>query len=278
MAMTLGHAIDGFAANNSTTDVNDLDTIPIRVWDNPFEVVDSAFDWSMEDYEAWDINMNGECGEGGCGEGGNGSVEYSPEQSPCEDLRKIKPQNCPNPIPLPNGYAYGRDVYPGGSGIARLLYWIEIAENVDPSAREYARRGLSYHTIDIAQTFVTGNLANERLLLSVHTACSLQHAADQQNPLYTQNPFFNPEFSPMERNCLEVLEILQAEAGNPGFHGYFYDWMEREGVHLDDLGIPESLVEWLAPSNSLRLRHDTITANGQCAKWWIDAQANQCTF
>ncbi len=113
MAMTLGHAIDCFAANNSTTDVNDLDTIPIRVWDNPFEVVDSAFDWSMEDYEAWDINMNGECGEGGCGEGGNGSVEYSPEQSPCEDLRKIKPQNCPNPIPLPNGYAYGRDVYPG---------------------------------------------------------------------------------------------------------------------------------------------------------------------
>lgn len=103
----------------------------------------------------------------------------------------------------------------------------------------------------------------------------MQHTADEQNPWVVV------EMSHMERNCLEVLALLQAEAGNPGFRSYFFDWLEREGLHLDDLqidgvGIPETLIDWLSPSNSLRIRYDMISADSKCAKWWIDAQANQC--
>lgn len=270
MALSLGHAVDSFAANSSTGP-EDLDTIFVPPWDNPYDVANDAFNWTLADYQAWDVGMSDESG-------GGGTYNPTPTSTPCDFLRLHKPQNCPNPIPLPNGYAYGRDAYPGGSGIPRLLYWIDLVEGVHPAVRDFVRRGLSLHTIDIAQAYVTGDRANERLLLTVQAACNMQHAADQQNPLYTQNPFGNPESSPMERNCLEVLERLQAEAGDPGFRGYFFEWLGREGIHLDDLGIPESVVDWLSPSNSLRIRHNVITADAQCAQWWIDAQANQCTL
>lgn len=266
MAMSLGYAADSFA-NNSSTGPQVFDEIRIVAWDNPFDVANDAFDWTIADYDAWDAGVS--YYEGGSGGGG----DYSPPPAPslCDELRDRKPSNCPNPIPFPNGYGYGRGTYPSGSGIPRLLYWIEHVGGVDATAREWARSGLSLHTIDLSQAFISTDRANERLLLSVQSACRMQYGADQQNPLLV-------DISHMQRNCLEVLERLQAEAGDPGFRGYFFDWLEREGLHLDDLGIPETLLDWLAPSNSLRIRYNTVSADATCSKWWIDAQANQCTF
>ncbi|MEQ1514556.1 MAG: hypothetical protein ABL934_18015 [Lysobacteraceae bacterium] len=263
MAMSLGYATDSFA-NNSSTGPDVFDEMQIVGWDNPYDVSNEAFDWTIADYDAWDVGTSEESGGGG---------SYSPPPAPslCDELRDRKPDSCPNPIPFPNGYGYGRDAYPSGSGIPRLLYWIEHVGGVDSAAREWARSGLSLHTIDITQTFISIDRANERLLLSVQSACRMQSEADQQNPLLV-------DMSHMQRNCLEVLERLQAEAGDQGFRSYFFDWLEREGLHLDDLGIPETMLDWLAPSNSLRIRYDTISTDAKCAKWWIDAQANQCIF
>lgn len=272
MTMAMGHAIDGLAANNSSTGDDPIDTINVHFWDNPFDVATGIFDWTIEDYEAWDYNMNGECGEGGCGEGGNGEYVPPPEPTPCAQLLREKPENCPNPLPFPNGYTYGSGEYAGGSGIPRLLYWIDHTSNVDPAAREFARTALSLHTIDIAQGFVTQELADQRLILSVQTACQMQNLTDQQNPWIVQ------EVSPMERDCIEILERLQAEAGQAEFRTYFHWWLEREGLHLDDLGIPESIVDLLSPSNSLRVRYTLINADAKCSRWWANAQTNQCTF
>jgi hypothetical protein len=268
MAMSLGHAVDTLA-NSSTGPEYELDPIHVFAWDNPYDVANDAFDWTIADYNAWDVGMSDDLGGGGGG--GGGGEDPSPTPTPCELLQRNKPANCPNPIPYPNGYAYGRDQYPGGSGIPRLIYWIDFVGAVDPTAREFARRALSHHTIDLTQPFVTMDTANERLLLSVQTACHLQQAADRAN-------FSLVGPTQMELNCLEVLERLQAEAGDPGFRGYFYQWLDREGIHLDDLGIPETVIDWFAPNNSLRIRYNTITADATCSKWWIDAQANQCTF
>jgi hypothetical protein len=264
-AMSLGFASDAFSGNQSTT--NELSTIVVTGyynWDNPFDVAGGAFNWTIDDYNSWDVGISDNEG------GGGGGGDYSPISSTCSDLSARKPMNCPNPIALPNGYAYGNELYPGGSGIPRLLYWIDSVGGVNSGARELARSGLALHTIDIADAFITGDRANERLLLSIQAACRMQHDVDQQNS------WTSGTVTHMERNCLEVLERLQAEAGDPGFRGYFFNWLSREGIHLDDLGIPESVLDWLSPTNSLRIRQNAITADTQCAQWWIDAQANQC--
>jgi hypothetical protein len=103
----------------------------------------------------------------------------------------------------------------------------------------------------------------------VQDACRRQNLADDHT--FTA-------MTAMEQNCLDVLERLQAEAGDSGFRGYFFQWLDREGIHLDDLGIPETMLDWAAPSNSLRIRQQRVNADAVCAQWWIDAQANQCTL
>jgi hypothetical protein len=77
---------------------------------------------------------------------------------------------------------------------------------------------------------------------------------------------------------VDLLERLQAEAGDPGFRSYFFDWLNREGLALDDLGIPETLINTLSPSNSLQVKFNMVTADAQCSKWWTDVTANQCSL
>ena len=262
-AMALGHGINAYA-NNSSTGPDTMDTIFVFGWDNPYDVANDAFNWTIDDYNAWDVGISNESGSGG-----TGSYDPPPIASECDKIKQRKPMNCPNPIPYPSGYGYGRDFYPSGSGIPRLLYWIEHVPAVDPGARDVARSGLALHTFDLTQQFVTRDRANERLLLAVQDACRRQNLADDHT--FTA-------VSAMEANCLEVLTRLQAEAGDPGFRGYFFDWLQREGIHLDDLGIPETLLDWMAPSNSLRLRQEHASADAVCSQWWTDAQANQCVL
>lgn len=262
MTMALGHAADAVAGGDSST--NTLDTIHVIGWSNPYDVAGDAFEWTIDDYAAWETGIANEGGGGGDGE-----YTSPPVESPCDELKDRKPLNCPNPIPYPTGYGYGRDFYPAGSGIPRLLYWIEHVTGVNASARDVATRGLALHTIDLTQQFVSLDRANERLLLAVQDACRRQNLADDHT--FTA-------MTAMEQNCLDVLERLQAEAGDSGFRGYFFQWLDREGIHLDDLGIPETMIDWAAPSNSLRIRQQRVNADAVCAQWWIDAQANQCTL
>jgi hypothetical protein len=265
-AISAGHAVDGYANNSSTDRERELETIRIYAWDSPYEIAGDAFDWTIDDYAAWESGTS-EFSEGS----GSDGDDSPPLSNDCNELRSMKPSNCPIPIPFPSGYGYGRDESPGGSGIPKLLYWIDFVGGVSSDARESARRALSSHTTDLMDEFLPSNIANQRLLLSVETACHLQHIADENNPWIIGT-------SHMEQKCIDVLERLQAEAGDPGFRGWFFGWLQREGIHLDDIGILESVVDWLAPSNSLRIKQSTIHADKKCAKWWSDVQANQCSL
>lgn len=262
MTMALGHAADAVAGGDSST--NTLDTIHVIGWSNPYDVASDAFEWTLDDYAAWETGIANESSSGGSGED-----TPPPTSSPCDFLKIHKPENCPNPIPYPSGYSYGRDAYRSGTGIPRLLYWIEHVAGVNPGARDVARNGLSLHTFDLTQQFVSVDRANERLLLSVQDACRRQNLADDHTFTATTT---------IEANCLDVLALLQSEAGNPGFTEFFFGWLQREGIHLDDILIPESMTDWMAGSNSLDIRQQRVSADAKCAQWWIDAQANQCTL
>lgn len=263
-AISMGHGIDSYANNSSTDKEHDLPPVEVT-WDRAEDIY-TYFGWSDTDYQRWEEDINSESNDGGGG-------EYIPDVSNnrCSQLRETKPPLCPNPIPMPSGYAYGQGAYPGGSGLPKLMYWIDFVGGISPLAREHARRGLSLHTSDLLDEFVSFDAANQRLILSVQTACGIQNSEDQNNS-------FIIGISHMEQRCIEILERLQAEAGNPGFRGYFFSWLDREGIHLDDLGIPESILDYLSPSNSLTIKYNNISAEKKCARWWIDAQANQCTF
>lgn len=68
MAMSLGYAADSFA-NNSSTGPQVFDEMHISAWDNPYDVSNVAFNWTIDDYNAWDVGTSQESG------GGN---DYSP--------------------------------------------------------------------------------------------------------------------------------------------------------------------------------------------------------
>lgn len=263
-AMALGMAGDTFATD-STTGPEWMETIHVLAWDNPYDVANDAFDWTIADYNAWDVGVS----DNGGNEGGGGPP---PESLPCAHLRQTKPASCPNPIAFPVGYNYGQGQYAGGSGLPKLLYWIHHQDGVGPAARQAARNGLAYHTSALANGFISLDRANESLLLAVHEACQLQtQYIDGIN-------VFNTGLTASEIKCVDLLERLQAEAGDPGFRSYFFDWLNREGLALDDLGIPETLINTLSPSNSLQVKFNMVTADAQCSKWWTDVTANQCSL
>lgn len=263
-AMALGHGIDAYA-NNSSTGPQTMDTIFVFGWDNPYDVANDAFNWTIADYNAWDVGVSNE------GNGGGGGTPPATEK-PCDHLRAEKPANCPNPIPFPHGYSYGFGQYAGGSGIPKLIWWIDHEDGVDQSARQIARNGLAYHTDAIANIFISLTQANQSLILAVQAACHQQHIIDSENPMIVA------PVSWAEQRCLDVLERVQAESGDAGFRGYFYEWLNREGIHLDDLGIPETVIDLLSPSNSLNTKYNMVSADAKCSKWWNDVQANQCSI
>lgn len=153
-AMSLGLASDAFAGNNSST--NELETIHIVGWDNPFDVANDAFDWTIDDYNVWDVGVSYNDDSGG-----GGDDDSSPQtNASCAQLRAAKPQNCPNPIPFPAGYGYGDGQYASASGIPKVLYWINHLGGVSPSARQVAINGLSCHTSAITNSFISLERAN----------------------------------------------------------------------------------------------------------------------
>ena len=80
----------------------------------------------------------------------NDSNNYCQGYSPCDYLAVSKPDQCPNPIPKPIGYDYGRDSFPAGSAMAKLLYIVDHAEGVDATSREVIRNAMAWQTEQFA--------------------------------------------------------------------------------------------------------------------------------
>ncbi len=115
----------GLVSQNSvadTTDTRNEDTIEVT---HP-----RPSDPEPDPWPGSDVSNGGN--HGGGGDGGQGSTGPHPR---CTELLARKPPQCPNPIPLPGGPEYGRERYPNGSGLAKLLYYREQPSHVTASPR-----------------------------------------------------------------------------------------------------------------------------------------------
>lgn len=233
-------------------------------WDNPYDVSNQYFGWSDNDYLSWYDSVSDSSG--------GGYDDPSPPVTPCDEIRRVKPDSCPNPIPLPNGFGFGRDNLYGGTAIPKILYFIEHRSGVDAQARQIAQNGLDQHTRNLTDEFTSDTLATERLLMSIQLSCKLQQEA--MEPLRESGWLIG--VSPQERDCIEMLEVLRAEAGDPGFTRWFSGWLGRKGVELSDLGIPQTVLNQFSPPSSLSVKGDLVRKDSKCAKWWALAQENHC--
>ena len=92
------------------------------------ETVEVTYDWEEPPFvDPWDPGWYPE--QGGSGgstgdDGGSGDGETPPPRS-CEQLRATKPPSCPNPIPMPQGYGYGRELFASGRAIPKIINFIE---------------------------------------------------------------------------------------------------------------------------------------------------------
>ncbi len=250
----------GLVSQNSvadTTDTRNEDTIEVT---HP-----RPSDPEPDPWPGSDVSNGGN--HGGGGDGGHGSTGPHPR---CTELLARKPPQCPNPIPLPGGPEYGRERYPNGSGLAKLLYYRE-QPSTSPRARGQVTAALNGHTNFIVAGGYPVNQINEQFFRTLSNACSLQ---TQDSDSYRLGiGLTNPE-----RLCLGAMGRLQAEAEpTMSFTQFFAQWLNREGISLSDY-FPQTLVNALNPANSLRIKYDHVTQETTCSRWWTQIQEKQCSI
>lgn len=80
-----------------------------------------------------------------------------------------------------------------------------------------------------------------------------------------------------ERQCSTAIDRILAEANRQiGFTDWFVQWSNRNGFSLADLGIPQAVINFLSPENSLTIAFEKASADAQCSQWWDSAQTYQC--
>lgn len=239
-----------------TTDTRNEDTIQVT---HPYP--------DTPEPDPWPVNDASPDGNSGGGGGGHGST---PSASACPMLLAQKPAHCPNPIPLPGGPEYGRELFPNGSGLAKLHYYRE-QPNTSRRARGQVTAALNGHTNMIVAGGYSANQINELFFQMLSTACRFQ---TQDSDTYRLGiGLTNPE-----RHCLDAMGRLQAEAEpTMSFTQFFAQWLNREGISLSDY-FPQTLVNALSPANSLKIKYDHVTKETICSRWWTQMQENQCTL
>lgn len=258
----------GSYAGALTADTGTLNTVHAEAWgwDNPYDVSNQYFGWSNSEYLSWYDSVSSPSGE-----------DYSeppPPVTPCDEIRRTKPDSCPNPIPVPSGFGFGREMFHGGTGIPKALYFLELQPGVDAEAKRILRNGLEQHTRDLTDEFVSDTTATERLLMSAQLACTLQQEAVEPQ----RQSGWLVGLSAQEQKCIEMLEVLRAEAEHPGYSSWFFGWLGRKGIELSDLGIPQTVINQANQPTSLSVKGDSVRKDSKCAKWWELAQENHCAI
>lgn len=220
---------------------------------------------------------------GGGGSGGWGGAESTfddcsvrhctdpgERKAACDALRASKPSQCPNPIPFPRGYAYGTNSFPSGSGLARVIYFIEHQTSVSSAARQKAKDALGLQTTEFARMTVPFDETMGRVNVLLVEACDLQ--------LEAVGGIFPPgALTESEKQCLRALDTVLAEqAKQKTFLSWFIDWTKLHGLSLSDLGIPQSIVDALSPKNSLTIKYEKVTTDAICSRWWEEVEELHC--
>jgi hypothetical protein len=261
MSMQAG-AIGG---NNSTT--NEFDEQHISGWLNPYDVASGAFDWTINDYNAWEVGVS----DPEASLNGGGGESNPEDSSSCAELLLNKPSSCPNPIAMPSGASYARESFPAGSGLARLNYLSTNLPGASARAQSTVTSALTYHTALIANRTYPFEYINQGLITSVAQACDEQHADDAY-----ARAFGGISMTDAERRCLQTLELLGRETGNSSFISWFLQWIGQNGIDSEDLGIPDTIRYVLAPENSLEIKYNITTANATCSAWWAAVETKHC--
>ena len=76
---------------------------------------------------------------------------------------------------------------------------------------------------------------------------------------------------------MATMDRIMAEGGeNQTMMDWFFGWRDAYKIDLGDLGIPQTIVSWITPENSLNAKYQKATADAKCAKWWVQVQNQQC--
>lgn len=209
---------------------------------------------------------------GGGGWGGGITEDERPQPPPdpkwyCPFLASTKPQNCPNPIPAPQGHDYAKGRFVGGSGMARAIYFVDQQAGVVPAAKDTFRFALSTHTSAIRNRTNPLDAVNRVLIRDLQIACDRQLAA-------SIGPVTNAD-----RACLEIVDRLNAEANNhQSYVSWFINWAANFGINLADWGIPQTVINALSPENSLSRKYEIVTEDAKCAAWWQEVRDSACNL
>lgn len=199
---------------------------------------------------------------GGVGEGGNPAV--------CNSLLMNKPSPCAGPEILA-GPTFGQGQYHPGSGLAAAIN--NLSNSVlAPGTRTAISNALAVHTSSLATGTVPTGLANSNLLADIKFACSYQKAYDELHPPLTP---WTGGISPALRTCLGMMSRISGENGLT-FGAFYLDWLNTIGVSLADLNVPQTLINWFAPENSLRVKSELILPKLKCNAWYKEILRNGC--
>lgn len=199
---------------------------------------------------------------GGGGEGGSSAT--------CAALRLAKPTPCDGPEILA-GPTFGQGQYHPGSGLAAAIYNLNYSV-LAPGTRTAISNALAVHTSTLATGTVPYDLANANLLADIKYACSYQRAYDELHPPLTP---WTGGISPALRTCMGMMSRISGENGLT-FGAFYLDWLNTLGVSLADLDVPQTLVNWLAPENSLRVKTDLMHVKLKCNVWYREMLRNGC--
>lgn len=173
-----------------------------------------------------------------------------------------KPEGCEGPKNV-EGAAWGKDRYAFASA---LYFGIVLSEpdsvDLNPAAKSALQNALAQHTAAISTQIVPLPDANRALINSVIDICEYQYRADMA---YSHNV----------QACATLVAKLNGEA--TGDYGdAITNFFNRLGVSLSDLRVPQTVVNWLAPENSLRVKFEVVEAQVQCNVWYSEMQTNGC--
>lgn len=60
------------------------------------------------------------------------------------------------------------------------------------------------------------------------------------------------------------------------FGAFYLDWLNTIGVSLADLDVPQTLINWFAPENSLRVKAELMYPKLKCNAWYKEILRNGC--
>ncbi len=218
--------------------------------------------------DGWDDPGGGPVGSGPRGAGpvggDNGADQY------CPILLRSKPSGCASEGAI-QGADYASDKFMIGSGLATALSNLSNS-SITAQSRGAIQASLAQHTVDLSDIRRPLNEVNRTLIDGLVQACELQSQHDAANPPFSPHP---SGVSPGLKACLATVSRVNGEADS-NFGSFFQTWLHTKGIVLSDLGIPQTIINWFAPENSLNVKFEKANEQKQCNLWFKEVRENGC--